>query len=135
MKVIGFNLTKISVSKKEVAPTDFKIKSNIEIKDLIKDKIDISKQEILKLKFGFTVDYDPDLAKIELDGYIVIVPESDELKKIMKFWKDKKLPDNIRIPLFNFIMTKCNVKALMLEDEMGLPFHVPMPKLGPKNKE
>ena len=54
------------------------------------------------------------------------------------YWKDgsdKKIPEGIRIGLFNFIMSKCNVKALQLEDELGLPFHVPMPRLRPEKKK
>jgi len=35
----------------------------------------------------------------------------------------------MRVPLFNFIMNKCNIKALYLEDEMGLPLHIPLPKI------
>jgi hypothetical protein len=35
----------------------------------------------------------------------------------------------MRLGIFNFIMVKCNVKALYLEDEMNMPLHVPMPRL------
>jgi hypothetical protein len=26
-------------------------------------------------------------------------------------------------------MLKCNIKALSLEEDLGLPFHIPMPKV------
>lgn len=131
MRIIGFNLTRISIEKKEKQPGKLKITQNIDIKDLIKEKIPISEKESIRIRFKFDVDYSEDFAKLEFDGNVILLPDEDEVKKIMDSWKDKKVPENIRIPLFNFIMGKCNVKALSLEDEMGLPLHIPMPKLRP----
>lgn len=135
MKIIGFNLIKISVTRKEKSAENLKLKSNIELQDVSKDKIELTKQDLLKIKFAFTVDYEPDFAKLEFEGFIVVLPEQDELKKILKSWKSKKVPDEIRVPLFNFIMTKCNIKAILLEDEMNLPLHIPMPRLKPSEGE
>ena len=72
---------------------------------------------------------------IELKGEIGLLPEPDELKEILKSWKKKQIADKFKTPLFNFIMSKCNIKALGLEDELNLPLHIPMPKLSPKNQE
>ncbi len=135
MRIIGFNLTKILSERKDKPAQNLKIKSNIEISDVSKDKIEITKQEILKIGFKFSIEYEPDFAKIELAGYLILIPEPDELKKILKSWKSKKVPDDIRIPLFNFIMTKCNIKAIPIEDELNLPLHIPMPSLKPQPKE
>jgi len=134
MKIIGFNLTNISVERKEKIEGKLEIKQNINIDDISKDKINISKEEILKIKFTFNVNYNPDFAKLEFKGVLIIIPEKEELKKIIKEWKNKQLIEEFRIPLFNFIMNKCNIKALSLEDEMALPLHVPMPRLNPKQQ-
>ncbi len=134
MQIIGFNLIKISVERKEKPEQKLEIKQNINIDSISKDKINISKDEVLKIEFTFNVDYNPDFAKLELKGYVIILPEKEELKKIIKEWKNKKLQEEFRIPLFNFIMSKCNIKALNLEDEMGLPLHIPMPRLGSKRE-
>jgi len=135
MQIIGFNLTKISIEREEKLDKKIEIKQNINIDDISKDKINISKNDILKLNFTFNVDYTPDFAKLELKGTIIIIPEPEELKEITKSWKKKQIPAHFRIPLFNFIMSKCNVKALNLEDEMALPLHIPMPKLTLKDQE
>ena len=135
MQIIGFNLTKISVERKEKAEGKIEVKQNINIDDISKDKINISENEILKLNFTFNVDYTPDFAKVELKGQTVLLPEKEELKEILKNWKKKEIPEKFRVPLFNFIMSKCNIKALNLEDEMALPLHIPMPKLSPKKQE
>ena len=134
MQIIGFNLIKILVERKERPKQKIEVKQNINIDGISKDKINISKEEILKIEFTFNVDYNPDFAKLELKGHVIILPEKEELKKIIKEWKNKKLQEEFRIPLFNFIMSKCNIKALNFEDELGLPLHIPMPRLGPKRE-
>ena len=55
MKIIGFNLTNISIERKEKIEGKLEIKQNINIDDISKDKINISKEEILKIKFTFNV--------------------------------------------------------------------------------
>jgi hypothetical protein len=135
MQIIGFNLTKISVERKEKTEGKIEVKQNINIDNISKDKINISEKEIIKLDFTFNVDYNPEFAKVELKGQTILLPEKEELKEIIKAWKKKELSEKFRIPLFNFIMSKCNIKALNLEDEMALPLHIPMPKLSPKNQE
>jgi hypothetical protein len=129
MKIIGFNLTKISVNRKEKLEGKLEINQNIDIKDVVKDSIPITEEVVLKIDFYFQINYSKDLAKLDFEGNVLIIPEKEELKDILKSWKDKKIPDETRVPLFNFIMSKCNIKALMLEDEMNLPYHIPMPRM------
>ena len=135
MKIVGFNLHKITVERKEKIEGELKIDQNIDIKEIAKEDISISKDEALKIKFAFSVNYSNDFAKLEFEGYLITLPEKEELKQILKEWKDKKIPPEIRMPLFNFIMSKCNIKALNLEDEMGLPLHIPMPRIAPQPKK
>ncbi|MDP2926100.1 MAG: hypothetical protein Q8N99_07020 [Nanoarchaeota archaeon] len=132
MKIIGFNLSKVLAEKKEKAPERVQINQNIDIKNIVKEKIPISQNEILVLSFSFTISYSGDYAKIEFVGNILLMPEKDELKNFLKSWKDKKIPDEARPPLFNFIMNKCNIKALTLADDLGLPSHIPMPRIEPE---
>ncbi len=135
MQIIGFNLTKISIERKEKQQGKLEIKQNINIDEISKDEINISDKEIIKINFTFSVNYSPDFAKVELTGQTVLLPEKEELKDIIKDWKKKQISDKFRVPLFNFIMGKCNIKALELEDELNLPLHVPMPRLSPKKEE
>jgi hypothetical protein len=136
MQIVGFNLTKILIQRKEKPTANLEIKSNINIDNITKDKINISKEEVIKMDFTFTIDYTPDeFAKCEFKGFLIMLPEKDELKNILKSWKDKQIPEDIRLHLFNFIMHKCNIKALHLEDELGLPLHIQMPRLSPKKED
>lgn len=135
MQIIGFNLSKISTERKEKQQGKLEIKQNINIDDISEDKISISDKDIIKISFTFSVNYSPDFAKVELKGQIVLLPEKEELKDILKDWKKKQISEKFRIPLFNFIMSKCNIKALSLEEELNLPLHVPMPRISPKKEE
>ena len=96
--------------------------------------LDITKQDLLKIDFKFTINYEPDFANLEFKGNLVIIPEANELKTILKSWKAKKIPNELRLPLINFIMSKCNVKAIPLEEELNLPIHIPMPRLKPSQE-
>lgn len=134
MQIIGFNLTKISIERKEKIIGNLQINQSIDIKDIVKEKIPISEEEALKMRFNFTINYQEDLAKAEFEGNLILLPTKEELKNFLREWKDKKVPNEVRIPLFNFIMNKCNIKALALEDELNLPFHIPLPKVNPENR-
>mgnify|MGYP001607841730 FL=1 len=129
MRIITFNLTKILVQREEKPKDKIQVNQNINIKDIIEEKIPITDNKALKITFNLSINYSENYAKLEFEGTILVLPEKDEFKQFLDSWKSKKIPEQARIPIFNFIMDKCNVKALYLEDEMGLPFHVPMPRL------
>ena len=96
---------------------------------MLKDK------EVLKFTFAFTIEYTPETAVLKFEGAILAILEKNQIKDTLKKWKTKKIPDEIRLPLFNNILTKCNLKALQLEEEFNLPTHVPMPRLAPPQEE
>ncbi len=129
MRIIGFNLTKILAERQEEDGQGIRVDQNIDIKNIKEEKIPITNNKALKIKFTLTVTYSKDFGKIEFEGSIMTLPDEGEFKSIMDSWKDKKIPENMRLGIFNFIMVKCNIKALYLEDEMGMPLHVPMPRL------
>lgn len=135
MRIIGFNLTKILIERKEDIQGQLKVNQNIDIKDVKKEKISISETEAIKIYFNFKIDYSEDSANLNFEGNILALPDKEEMNKIIESWEDKKLPEGIRIGLFNFLMNKCNIKALNLEDDMGLPYHIPMPKITPENMQ
>lgn len=132
MQIIGFNFEKIAAerkqSKKPVA--NIEVSSNINITSITQEEIDLAKEKhALKFDFDFSINYKPDLANISFNGFILLLVEKDDAKEILKKWKNKKIEDKIRIPIFNTVLTKCNLKALQLEEELNLPTHVPLPKI------
>jgi hypothetical protein len=129
MRVGAFNLFKILVERKEKFEGKIVATQKIDIKDIVKETANKS-EDFIRIKFGFYVEY-KDLGKVDIEGQVVVLPTKEELEKIIKEWENKKLPDDVKVPLFNFIMNKCNVKALGLEDELGLPPHIQLPKIKP----
>jgi len=93
------------------------------------------KEEVLAVKFNFGLDYEPEMAKIDLEGNLILSLDSKRAKDVLKQWKDKKMPEEFRLPLFNLILRKCSLKALQLEEEMNLPIHFQLPSLKVQNKE
>ncbi len=133
MQVIGFGFEKILAERKKEPKGKVNVKYDLKIEDVAKDSVSVIKdQEVVRFSFIFKVNYGPDFAEISLKGFVVLILGKNKLKEILKHWKKKKVPDDVRLPLFNFILTKCNLKALQLEEEIGLPTHIPLPKLRPK---
>lgn len=138
MQVIGFNFTKISSERKKAPEGKLEIKSNINIKSVEEDKLDLLKdKDVLKFGFEFSIDYSPGIANLSFEGSILAIAEKDKFKEILKKWKNgKKVSDEIRFFLFNTILGKCNLKSLQLEEEFGLPPHIPLPRVElPKDQD
>ncbi len=131
MRIVGFNFTKISVEelKKDYKTGELKIKTSIDISEIKEIKSDFlkTKDQVLDIDFSFTVDYNPEVAKVDLKGRLFLAVESKQAKEILKQWKKKKIADEFRRLLFNIILKKSTLKALSLEEELNLPLHMPLP--------
>lgn len=128
MKILGFNFTKVIAEKNVDFSGKLDLKSNINISSVDKHKLDLVKDEALKVSFSFIVDYSG-LGKVDLSGTMFLLVDPKTLKEAVKSWEDKKLPDEIRMAIINIIMQKSSLKALQMEEDLGLPLHMPMPRL------
>lgn len=134
MKLVNFNFTKINVEKLvENTIEDIKINSKIDISEInVLETSAIKKDEgLIKVLFSYYLDYEPNIAKLDFKGRIVLVGDIKQIKEIEEKWKEKKMSEEFRILLFNLILRKVNVRALELEDEMRLPLHIPLPSIKP----
>lgn len=139
MKIIGFNFTKISIEKLKEASElkeQLKISTQIDVPELteVKEHILKTKEELIGAKFVYGINYNPDFAKVELEGRILVSVEPKVAKEIFKQWKKKKMPEDFRLLLFNVILKKSSLKALHLEEELNLPLHLPMPSFKKEQK-
>ena len=136
MRVIGFNFTKISIEKLKEITEIPKIKTEINIPEIkgIKSTILKTKEEIIEAKFEYNVNYEPEAAKINIEGRALLSVDPKIAKDILNQWKKKKMPEEFRMLLFNVVLRKSSLKALLLEDELNLPLHTPLPSLR-KTKE
>jgi len=129
MRLIGFNFNKINIEKFKDKIENLKINAKINVSEIKNIKSDFfkTKEEIIEVKFSYDINYDPDFAKIELTGSVILAIESKIVKDILKQWKDKKMSDDFKISLFNIILRKSSLRALPLEEEMNLPLHIKLP--------
>lgn len=136
MKLLGFNFRKINAEKSASKVKDIKINTNIDISDILSPEPGIlkTKEEVLAVKFTLKIDYEQNIGKVELVGDALLAIEPKLAKEIIKDWKDKKIPEEFRLPLYNLILRKSTLKALQLEEEIGLPLHMPLPVIGPAKK-
>ncbi|MFH1431496.1 MAG: hypothetical protein ABIG37_03460 [Nanoarchaeota archaeon] len=129
MKLAAFNFKKISAEKLSEQVEKIDVKAQIDITEIIPVKGGMikSEEDLLAINFEYTLDYNPSFAKIEFIGVFVVTTNSKESKNILKEWKDKKIPADFKKGIYNIILRKSNIKALSLEDEMGLPLHIQLP--------
>ncbi len=135
MRLVGFNFEKMSVERFEERPENLKFNTKLDISSINPLKSDFlrTKEDILKIDFVYSVLYEPNFAKLELKGNILLSVEPRMARDILKGWKDKQTSEEFRIFMFNIILRKSNIKALQLEDELGLPPHIPLPSLNKEN--
>ena len=56
--------------------------------------------------------------------------KDDKVKEILKSWKkDNKVDKDILGPIYNTILSKCNVQAIVLSRDIQLPPPIPLPKV------
>jgi hypothetical protein len=132
MAIIGTNFTKILVEKKAAAKGKLSISNNVAISNVEATDISIgtSKQDALKFSFEFTAKYEPNVGNIVLNGELMFLEKPDKVKELAAEWKKtKKVPKETMAPILNNILTKCNIEALILSREIGLPPPVQLPKV------
>jgi hypothetical protein len=131
MKIVGFSFSKIHVEKALGDFKDIKINNSIDISSIEKVNNEIlnKKEDLITVAFKFSIKYEENVAKIEFEGTTLLAMEPKEAKRLLDEWKNKKLSDDFKVPIFNVILRKSNIRALTLEDEMNLPPHVNLPSL------
>ena len=136
MRLIGFNFTKLDLEKKSDNLKDLKITTGINLLDVKEVKSDLfsNPEALLVVKFEYTINYEKNIAILKFCGNLVISLEPEKSKEVLKQWKNKKLPEDFRLTLFNIILRKSSLKALQFEEEFNLPAHIPLPSFKPREK-
>ena len=141
--IVGFGFTKLSAEKGEIAKGKIDINNNVSVKDIQEDNFSLGRdkqQNVLRFIFEFTSNYEPNVGKILFEGELLYMEEPKKAKEILSSWKkDKKIPQELMGAMLNTILTKCNVQALILSQQVNLPPPIPMPKVqmaaGAENKD
>ena len=132
MPIAGFSFTKIYGERKGAPDKQEKIYNNVKITNINEGKIMMGQdgaKDALNISFEFSVDYGK-AGKVELLGSIIYHEAQQKVKSLLDGWnKDKKVPPEFVALIYNFIFSKANVKSLQLEEEVGLPLHLKLPRL------
>jgi hypothetical protein len=132
MTILGTNFTKISVEKTGTAKGKVSISNNVSIEKVEQTEVAIgsAKQSALRFSFEFAAKYEPKVGSIVLNGDLVFMEKAEKVKEIADEWKKtKKVPKEVMAPILNNILTKCNIEALVLSREIGLPPPVQLPRV------
>ena len=140
MAILGFNYDKLNVEKHEhdvKKGGEFKIKYNMAIKGMNDFDLRLpNKEKALKFNFEFSIAYDPKIGALNIGGNLIYSETEDKIKEIKKHWeKNKDVSNELKASLLNVIFRRSNIKALLLAQEVGLPSHIPMPKLVPPSED
>ena len=134
--MVGFSFTKISAERKPANNSAINIESNAGVTNVIELPVIEPKKMVLKFEFLFVVKYEPGIGKIELNGEIVHIYDKEYGLKVVDYWeKNKKLPPEITSEVFNNILAKSNVEAVVVSRDLGLPSPIQMPRVDVKPKD
>lgn len=125
IKLIGARFTKISAVRKNITQGNISISNHVKVLSIEKMK---EVKDSLEVKYLFEVDYS-EMGKVEIEGNIFIKCDGKELKELLKSWENKKFDSQENVVLTNIIIQKASIKAITLEDELGLPTHIKLPSL------
>ena len=132
MTIVGFDFTKIDAEKKGPVKGKININNNVTIKNVEEQNLNLGKekQNALKFVFEFIAKYEPDMGSIKLEGNVIYMADSKKIKEILDGWKkDKKLAKDISTGILNTVLTRSNVQALILSQNINLPPPIPLPKV------
>ncbi len=135
MAITGIVFDKFLVEKLKDIEAPLKINSSISVTDVSKEKSPEKDKAMLRFDFVFGLDYTPKQAVVELKGHILFSEKEKEIERIYSGWKKtRKIEPSLMERVMNAVLLRCNIKALLLSQELGLPPHIPMPTLAAKAK-
>lgn len=142
MKLLGFNFTNVSAEKKSAPKPGYVINTNIEFTNVEKEKIDLIKDiDTASISFKFSINYleseekkESKFADVSFEGSLLLSLEKEEAKELLKSWKKREVSPDLKFPLFNVIIKKVSPLAILLEDNLALPSHIPFPQIKQNKK-
>jgi len=128
--ILGISLDNISAERKDFQGGEFKVTYSSEIKDVQEAKVSALDAKVADLRFSFDVNYsqkEKKVGSIKFEGSILW--KSDPKKLQEKWKKEKKLPDEIGMPVLNNMYRKCLITGASISEQLGLPSPIPLPRV------
>ncbi len=136
MTMVGFTFTRITAERKQVPESNISIQSNVGVIGLQEINSIDPKKSMLKFDFHYICRYDPGLGKVEMDGEVMEMYDKDFASKVLEHWKkETKVHPTVLQELFNTILARSNVEAIVISRDLGLPSPIQMPRVDVPNKD
>ena len=133
MAIVGFSFTKITAERKPVVDQAVNIESNAGVSNIVELPVIDPKKAIIKFEFDFLVKYEPSAGKIELKGEVVEMYDKEFGAKILEYWAaEKKIYGEVMQDVFNNILARSNMEAIVISRDLGLPSPIQMPRVDVK---
>ncbi len=135
--IVGFNYTKITVEKTARPQGKIKVNNGLDITSVTKQPLAVARsKDVLTFTFTFTVTYNPSIGTIALTGDVTYLADPATITSTLDTWnKTKKISPQVSTEVLNIILTKCNIRALELAQELNLPAHLPLPNVNPQAED
>lgn len=135
--IVGFHFTKLSIERHQPLQGKLSVRNDLNIKDVKEHILSGVKgsHKAVVFQFVFSVTYAPHVADIIILGDVFYSAEPKKIEEILSTWKSKKkVAAEISVDVLNFVLQKCNIRALEMAQELNLPTHIPMPKVNLQKK-
>ncbi len=130
--IVGFQFIKIEAEKSNGISGKLNVNNNVTITEVNEKIITLGeqRQSAAGFVFEFTTNYEPQIGHIKLTGEIVYTASEQVVSELVAAWKsEKKVKKEIMATLLNTILTKSNIQALLLSQQVNLPSPIPLPKV------
>lgn len=138
MPIVAFNITKILAQKIQEKPKPpINIKNNTSITNIQQLQTPTqNNKKLLKFNFTFSTKYEKHIGEITINGNVIYLDQEKNIKQILDTWKkNKTINKELMSQILNLILTKCNIRALSLSEEIALPPPINLPIVRPKQEE
>ncbi len=136
MGIISISYNKLNVSKTGNTGQKLSINTMPKIEDVKTGNLNAfgNKSDILNIRFSFISTFEPDVAKLEIEGTIIYTGKDN--KKSLETWtKSKSMPEDEHIEIINYLFKTAGIKALQLSEMAGIPPVIALPKVTKAKKK
>jgi hypothetical protein len=132
--IVGFNIDSLDANKTEKARGNLQINYRPKIEDVEKATVNAFDDEVARIEFTFTVDYQSNgesAAQILMEGNVLWKGNTDEL--VEKWEEDETLHESVEAPLMNDLYRKLLSEAVGVANTLSLLPPIPTPQVNKGN--
>jgi hypothetical protein len=132
MTIISFNLTRLSGERKTTPMGQLSVSNKTNLKEVVEKPV--GNQKALLFVFQHESSYEPDYAKLQVDGEVLVLSNDEEAAEtIAAFKKNAVMDQPVAQRVFNNILNRVSIEALVLSKNLNLPAPFKLPRIDFQN--